>query len=722
MKHERRNSCLIAALLAAVISFSGVSCMATGTGMSSVISSFMSRVSLTQILVFCAGFSLLAAVLGYYVPHGVLLCACSSILLVLGLFWPKGYLTGWASALVYYLSSLYHQGYGWPIIQFGTADPRAISLMPSLCAVAGGVILAVVGCLRSRKAVWPAVAASLLPLAVCLVLTDTVPSVWCMILLIGSLVVLLLASAVRRRSGAEGNRLIMGLLLPVFLATAVLFAAIPMQSYIPPSPQLGAEFLDWASGLPLFNVTGPGALGGETDEISLSSVGPKNRDMIDVMRVVSSENGSLYLRGQTYIKYDGLHWEKQNCTESGWPRSLVPSGGAVSISTRRTLDLLYTPYYVDGQSSRSGGLENENQLRQYEFVLRIPGPGDAPALISDLLEEQCLTLPPSTLKRAIALLDAQGIPHSGQISDVDRLYETVPALHTAQVPEIIEKIASYVRNSARYDLQTQKLPAGEDDFALWFLEESDTGYCTHFASAAVVLLRAAGIPSRYVTGYMAETKANTSTVIRAYQAHAWVEYFTPEAGWQVLEVTPSENEPVPPTTTQPPETTQGTQPPETTQGTQPPESSGETEPPDTTTEPGFTPEDPGPQNPGQPTAPAKVSPLVWALLGVGLVIVAILGQYALRLLHRCRKLKRGNSRQQALYRWRIARLWSRHVAGNYLPQALKQLAEKAMFSQHEIEPQELAQFDEYFAQCAELLRQMPRPKRLMKMLLWALPR
>ncbi len=332
MKHERSNSCLITALLATALSFSGVSCMATGMEIFTV--------NLWNILAFCAIFSLISATLGYYVPHGVLLCTCGSILLALGLFWPKGYLTGWASALVYHISSLYSRGYGWPVIQFGTADPRAISLTPSLCAVAGGVILAVVGCLRSRKAVWPGVAVTLLPLSVCLVLTDTVPSVWCLILLVGSLAVLLLSGAVRRRSGAEGNRLVMGLLLPVFLATAVLFAAVPMQSYIPPSPQLGADILDWASGLPIFHVSGPGSSGEGADVLTLSSIGPKGKDMLEVMEVVSSKDGSLYLRGQAYIEYDGLRWKKQNCSESGWPRILLSSDNNVSISTRRPTDLL----------------------------------------------------------------------------------------------------------------------------------------------------------------------------------------------------------------------------------------------------------------------------------------------------------------------------------------------------------------------------------------------
>ena len=50
-------------------------------------------------------------------------------------------------------------------------------------------------------------------------------------------------------------------------------------------------------------------------------------------------------------------------------------------------------------------------------------------------------------------------------------------------------IADWVSHRAKYDLSTGKMPSGEEDFALWFLNEADTGYCTHYATAATVLLR-----------------------------------------------------------------------------------------------------------------------------------------------------------------------------------------------------------------------------------------
>ena len=56
-----------------------------------------------------------------------------------------------------------------------------------------------------------------------------------------------------------------------------------------------------------------------------------------------------------------------------------------------------------------------------------------------------------------------------------------------------------------------------EDFAIWFLTEADTGYCIHFATAAVVLLRAAGIPARYVDGYVVNTQKDVPVeIIESY--------------------------------------------------------------------------------------------------------------------------------------------------------------------------------------------------------------
>ncbi|AMC99371.1 transglutaminase TgpA family protein [Halomonas chromatireducens] len=70
-----------------------------------------------------------------------------------------------------------------------------------------------------------------------------------------------------------------------------------------------------------------------------------------------------------------------------------------------------------------------------------------------------------------------------------------------------------------------------------FLFESRAGYCTHYASAAATLIRAAGIPSRLVVGFLGgERHPDGYFTIRDYDAHAWVEVWL-DGGWQRLDPT-----------------------------------------------------------------------------------------------------------------------------------------------------------------------------------------
>ena len=62
---------------------------------------------------------------------------------------------------------------------------------------------------------------------------------------------------------------------------------------------------------------------------------------------------------------------------------------------------------------------------------------------------------------------------------------------------------------------------------------SRRGYCEHFATTMVVMLRLQGIPARLVEGYLPGEQGGTpgEQVIRKSAAHAWVEAWFPGLGW-----------------------------------------------------------------------------------------------------------------------------------------------------------------------------------------------
>ena len=66
-----------------------------------------------------------------------------------------------------------------------------------------------------------------------------------------------------------------------------------------------------------------------------------------------------------------------------------------------------------------------------------------------------------------------------------------------------------------------------------FLFETRSGFCEHFASAFVVLMRAAGVPARVVTGYLGgEYNAlGNYLIVRQSEAHAWTEVWLDNRGW-----------------------------------------------------------------------------------------------------------------------------------------------------------------------------------------------
>jgi transglutaminase-like putative cysteine protease len=105
----------------------------------------------------------------------------------------------------------------------------------------------------------------------------------------------------------------------------------------------------------------------------------------------------------------------------------------------------------------------------------------------------------------------------------------------------VQAVESRLGQLMSYTLNAPVPPTGQDavDFALF---DSHQGFCEHYASAEVMLLRSAGIPARMVVGYQAagqEVLDNGRQLIRREQGHAWVEVWFPGAGWVTSDATPA---------------------------------------------------------------------------------------------------------------------------------------------------------------------------------------
>ncbi len=102
----------------------------------------------------------------------------------------------------------------------------------------------------------------------------------------------------------------------------------------------------------------------------------------------------------------------------------------------------------------------------------------------------------------------------------------------------IRAVTEFVRSIHPYDADTDYPPEGAD-FVTWFLTESDTGFCVHYATAEVILLRMIGVPARYVDGYIVSgISFNQEIPVDSKTSHAWFEVFIPEFGWIMGDSTP----------------------------------------------------------------------------------------------------------------------------------------------------------------------------------------
>ena len=95
---------------------------------------------------------------------------------------------------------------------------------------------------------------------------------------------------------------------------------------------------------------------------------------------------------------------------------------------------------------------------------------------------------------------------------------------------IVQRALAWIRAEFAYTLDTP-LPGRHavDEF----LFDYKQGFCEHFSSAFVVLMRGAGIPARVVTGYAGgyRNPYGDYWLVRRSDAHAWAEVWLPERGW-----------------------------------------------------------------------------------------------------------------------------------------------------------------------------------------------
>ena len=676
MKLERTVTFLWGSLLAFIMSMASVGCL---------VSAFSLTADLGQVALCCAVAALFCSLCYtlrlWLIPAG-------SAAVICGFLWSSGMLEQTVESLLYRLSRQYDLAYKWGVIRWSmrTTDDMELTQQLGLCIIGVLIVMAIAWAICRRKTLWPGMGLCLLCLGACVVVTDTVPGLfWLFCLLLGA-VFLLLTHPVRRQDPIQGNRLSFLLALPLTVLVGLLLLLSPQKKYTGQAMAtamsnavIRSDFVENLMGR--FAETGTTGSSVDGGTVQLDAVGPRLNSNAEVLELRSNYAGRLYLRGRALDTYDGKTW-----TDSGrktaqlyWPdKQTLPAGGEVIMTTKYSHKMLYLPYYVTSTdlTEVTRGLENKKKLKQYSF--------------------SCAQMPDALYLEAVSDDNWRaGASYEHYVNLPEGVKQWAQPLVAEIVGDIrdpylqAKAIGAYVRNSATYDTNTWKMPSGKQDFAKWFLEDSDTGYCVHFATAATVLLQAAGIPARYVTGYTTEARVGYLSIVRAQDAHAWAEYWLPGFGWTVLEATPAATEQ--PAT----EETQGT-----VEATLPATMPMVTTPTEQQTRPGAT--VPQSQQPNG-VQTVKLLPWLWSILGAAATVGVLLLQRRLRLQYRQRRLHTGDGNCRALAQWQEAVRLSRILKQPVDPLLLK-LAQKAKFSQYMLTEEEVSCFGAYIDRAHSKMR------------------
>ena len=229
----------------------------------------------------------------------------------------------------------------------------------------------------------------------------------------------------------------------------------------------------------------------------------------------------MYWRGPVLWDFDGRSW-----TQPGMMRHLpaqpVQRGNLdwdyqieFEPTDRRQLVALDLPHTaLPGTTlSLDYGLYSDRPLSSLtRWRLQSSPPTAFQLQISDPLRQRALALPAGYNPRTVALAE-QWRREAGNDDAA-----------------IVRRAMDWIHRDFGYTLETP-LPGrdGVDEF----LFDEKKGYCQHFSSSFVVLMRAAGIPARVVTGYAGGVRNPIGDywVVRKMDAHAWAEVWLPQRGW-----------------------------------------------------------------------------------------------------------------------------------------------------------------------------------------------
>ena len=270
------------------------------------------------------------------------------------------------------------------------------------------------------------------------------------------------------------------------------------------------------------------------------------RDSLTRVLRVRNMGTDPYFVGMTFHTYSGRTWGPAMEGRPFLvyrPPSLKPGqAGTQRVAHVVRLDddvpLLFLPLH-------STSIQPENG-HPIDWATRTEGPmrtllGDSSSLAYDIIPGQedpsqgLLDAPPTAAEEARDL----AIPQEIDPRVLAKAHEFGGGLTDPE--DKIKAVTLFLERNNRYSLTVN--PGSGDPISNFILQRK-SAHCEYFASAAVVLLRALGVPTRYASGYFAhEPDGKGWTLVRQRDAHAWAESWVQGVGWVTVDATPGDGRP-----------------------------------------------------------------------------------------------------------------------------------------------------------------------------------
>jgi protein-glutamine gamma-glutamyltransferase len=314
----------------------------------------------------------------------------------------------------------------------------------------------------------------------------------------------------------------------------------------------------------------PELMSGFTDSVELGQIGEIKKSSAVVMRVQTHGPVSypfLRWRGIALTNFDGHRWFSKESRR----RTREPANGWITLASRRELegqaagelefvallqpmasDALFVPSQVislRGNFTGEAGTYDGSVRRSYVFMDSTGSIYNPFHNFAQIRYEGLSILP--VARPAQARFAGTDYPE-----EIRNTYLQLPTNLDPRIAELAKKISGnannpyeqslamekYLQTNFTYTLNIQGKP-GVDPLT-YFLFESRAGFCEYFATAMAVMLRTQGIPSREVNGFLPGEYNDVAGdyIVRASDAHSWVEAYFPGVGWLTFDPTPPSND------------------------------------------------------------------------------------------------------------------------------------------------------------------------------------